>query len=122
MFKYMAGDFPEGTLASDKRGALSLIIPTGNFWKPEPLQLKDNVKNVEVVTEENKAKILGKVGWGIAGSLLGPVGTVAGLVLGGRKKEIVFVCELKDGKRFIGKADPKTHQKLLVLCFRRSSS
>ncbi len=78
---------------------------------------KKLIKNAELVTEENKKSILSALGWGALGSLLGPVGGVAGLVLGGRTKEICFALYLKDGRRYLITSDTKTYQNVKALCF-----
>jgi hypothetical protein len=121
MLKYIAGDFPQGTTASEMFGVLSLTLPGRSAWKPELFPLEGNVQSVSLVTEENKHKLLPKAGWGLIGlATFGPAGALAGLLLGGKKKEVCFVCHMKDGKQFMGVADAKTFQKLHTLPFRSS--
>lgn len=115
-FKYIAGDFPDGTKAS-AFGLSSLTIPTESVWKPEILEFKGNIQSLDILTEDNKISLLSKVGWGIIGSALGPAGTLAGLLLAGKKKEVAFVCHLKDGRKFMGTCDPETYKKLLSFSF-----
>ncbi len=102
MFRFVAGDFPEGTLGQEHWGNFGLVLPTEKIWSiPESINLNEMVENVEILTEENKHKLLGKAGWGLIGlATFGPAGALAGLLLGGKKKEIAFVCHLKDGKKF----------------------
>ena len=58
--------------------------------------------HLEIATEEAVKKVGGTVGWGAAGALvLGPAGLLAGLLLGGKKKEITFVAEFKDGCKLL---------------------
>jgi hypothetical protein len=55
---------------------------------------------------------------GVAGAaVLGPVGLLAGALVGGEKKHVVFVCEFKDGRRFLGKAKQKDFETLMTATF-----
>jgi len=55
----------------------------------------------------------GTAGWGIAGgALLGPVGLLAGLLLGGRGKNITFVCRFNDGRKILATTDEQTFAKI----------
>jgi len=78
---------------------------------------KASVESVELVTEENKKRIFSALGWGALGLLLGPVGGIAGLVFGGRTKEICFALYLKDGRKYLITSDPQTYQSIKALCF-----
>ena len=61
-----------------------------------------NLVEFEIASEENVKKIAGTVGWGIAGGLvLGPVGLLAGLLMGGKKKEITFIAKFKDNRKML---------------------
>ncbi|MPW37643.1 hypothetical protein [Vibrio sp. B1Z05] len=69
------------------------------------------VKTVEEASEESVISIGGAAGWGVAGSvLLGPVGLLAGLILGGKSKDTTFVCEFKDGRKFIATGRTKVFE------------
>jgi hypothetical protein len=79
---------------------------------------KELIENVELVTEENKKRISSALGWGTAGTLfLGPIGGIAGLVFGGRTKEICFALYLKDGRKYLITSDPKTFQSIKAMSF-----
>ncbi len=78
---------------------------------------KELVEEVELVTEENKKKIFSALGWGALGSLLNPIAGIAGLVFGGRTKEICFALYLKDGRKYLITSDPKTYQNIKSFCF-----
>ncbi len=70
---------------------------------------KNNVKMIQQLDEETKKKLAGMAGWGLVGAVaLGPLGAVGGMLIGGRKREISFVCEFNDGKKFMAKTDSKT--------------
>jgi len=116
--KVIAGDIPAGewtASASPQMGFaifVSLSTPAHPF-KGETLTLK--IASVEPLTEEKVKKFAGTAGWGLAGAaLLGPVGAIGGMLLGGNKTEISFVCNTKDGKRFMGVTDAKFYQQLVA--------
>ena len=85
------------------------------------IRLDHMIDNIEIVTEDKVKKFGGTVGMGILGGLaLGPLGAIGGLLVGGNKKEVCFVCQFKDGKKFLGKTDGKTYQKLMALSFNKT--
>jgi hypothetical protein len=100
-------------------------IEYGKPGKFKTVNLKAKIQSVQIMTEETKKKILGSTGWGITGLVVGsliaaPVALAAGLagvLKGGNRKEICFVCYLKDEKKFMGITDSKTYTKLQTLCF-----
>ncbi len=126
-FKIVAGDFPKQAIYISTFGeaSLSYFDPVKSRWKPQIVLLKGQVAKVEQVTEDNKKKILGSVGWGTAGMVVGgliaaPIALIAGLagiLAGGNKKEVCFVCHLKDGRKFMAVSDQKIYQNFLVLSF-----
>lgn len=78
----------------------------------------DQIEELEAASEENVKRLGGTVGWGIAGGvLLGPVGLLAGLIAGGRGKDVTFVCKLKDGRKFMATAPSDVYTKLLAARF-----
>ena len=77
-----------------------------------------SLDSVEIATEENVKKLSGTVGWGLAGGvLLGPVGLLAGLLIGGKKKEVTFVAKFKDGRKLLATTDSKTFTNIQVAAF-----
>jgi hypothetical protein len=113
----IGGNVKEGSIITAPFGSDPvLVIPTGVF-SSESYPLKGNIEQIEIVTEENKKKFTGSVGWGIVGGLaLGPIGALAGVLSGGRSKETLLACTLKDGRMFIAKTtDSKMVAKLLAL-------
>jgi hypothetical protein len=114
--KVQAGDFNKGD-ASYSFGMITLKTKEHSFLG-ENMKVKDTFEAVEIATEESAVKLGGAVGWGAAGALLaGPVGLLAGAVLGGRGKDVVFVAKLKDGRKFMGQTDSKTFTKLKAEVF-----
>ena len=76
------------------------------------------LESAELATEESIKKLSGTVGWGlVGGALLGPVGLLAGLLLGGKKKQITFVAKFKDGRKLLATTDSKTFTKIQAACF-----
>ncbi|HDZ10045.1 hypothetical protein [Pseudohongiella sp.] len=106
--KVIAGPFVLG--AARVKDEKILFPVDGEFW-PEEIKISDI--EFEIATEETVKKAAGTVGWGAAGALaLGPVGLLAGLLLGGRKKEVTFIGKIVDGRKFLASSDNKTYVKL----------
>ncbi len=77
-----------------------------------------DVESLDIATEETVKKLSGTVGWGVAGAaILGPVGLLAGLLIGGKKKQVTFVVKFKNGKKMLASTDNKTFTKLQAATF-----
>lgn len=112
--KVHAGDFTDGEL-----GMFSMLTMKSKQhpWMGEPITL-DKLQSVEMANEESVKKVGGTVGWGVAGAVvLGPVGLLAGLLLGGKGKEVTFVAKFKDGRKMLATTDSKTYTKLQAAVF-----
>jgi len=73
---------------------------------------------IEIASEENVKKLGGTLGWGaIGGVALGPVGLLAGLLMGGKKKQVTFIAKFKDGRKLLASTDSKTFTNLQAACF-----
>lgn len=113
-FDVLAGDFSTGTV-SFSCGEIRINRGTG-FG--EMLYAKE-ITCLEIASEESFKKTGGTIGWGLAGAaVFGPLGLLAGLVLGGKKKEVTFIMMFEDGRKLLGKADEKTFSKLRVMTFK----
>lgn len=116
-FEVLAGDFKKGAghyLYSD--GRLQMKVPGKLFKQWVPLV---DVEEVQIATEDNVKRIGGTVGWGLAGGLvLGPVGLLAGLLAGGRGKDVTFVCKFKDGRKFMAVAPSKVYAQIAAAALR----
>jgi hypothetical protein len=76
-----------------------------------------DVVEIDIATEESVKRIAGTVGWGVAGAvILGPVGLLAGLLLGGKKKEVTFIAKFNSGEKMLATTDVKTYKTLLSIC------
>jgi len=113
-----AGDWP-ATFAIITGFGRNISMPVqGALWRKENIPLSE-LTDVEIATEETVKKIGGTVGWGAAGAvILGPVGLLAGLLLGGKKKKVTFVAKFKDGRKFLGTTDAKTYTQLSAAAFK----
>jgi len=115
-FKVHAGDFEKGSNHQLLSGTLVMKVP-GKFFR-EDIPLSE-VETVEAASEESVKRAGGTVGWGVAGAaLLGPVGLLAGVLCGGRGKDVTFVCQLKDGRRFMATAPSKVYTELAAALFK----
>ena len=88
------------------------------FGQGSPRLAKAEIAQVDIATEENVKKLGGTLGWGlVGGALLGPVGLLAGLLMGGRAKNVVFVVRFKDGRKLLASADSKTFTAIQAAAF-----
>lgn len=114
--KVHAGDFQKSGNNSFGFGSFTLFTDTHPFMG-ETISAKQ-LESVEIASEASVKKIGGTVGWGVAGGvLLGPVGLLAGLLAGGRKKEVTFVAKFKDGRKLLASTDQKTYTKIQAAIF-----
>ena len=114
--KVIAGDFLEGNGELRMFGMLNFRT-TEHPWAGETIPIS-NLETVEIANEESIKKVGGTVGWGAAGAvLLGPVGLLAGLLLGGKGKEVTFIAKFKDGRKMMATTDSKTYTKLQAATF-----
>lgn len=118
--KIHAGDFPEGKDSQFING--TFLLATGGksmLGVPKWEKIKpDSVAELEKATEDAVKRIGGTVGWGVAGAvLLGPVGLLAGLLAGGRGKDVTFVAQLRDGRRLLATTDAKTYTQMQAAMF-----
>lgn len=114
-FEILAGDFTKGGNAqfiSD-----TFILPVPGEWGRIDIKTSQ-IEELSVATEESLKKMGGAIGWGLVGGVaLGGIGALAGLLAGGRKKEVTFICKFKDGRKMMAKADNKIFEKISAACF-----
>lgn len=110
-----AGDFMKGSQHSVTFGQFCIYEP-GKFM-PISIAATD-LEEIAPASEENVKKVGGTLGWGAVGGLaLGPVGLLAGLLLGGNKKEVTFIAKFKDGRKMLATTDSKSYTKLAAAIF-----
>lgn len=74
----------------------------------------DDIASIEVANEDSVKKVGGALGWGVAGAvLMGQLGAVAGLILGGNKKEVTFVAELSHNRKIMATLPSKDYISLV---------
>lgn len=118
--KILAGDWSDNTPITVKKSFTGkwqeLWFSTGLF-RIEKIPLSDVVE-FQVVTEENKASILGKAGWGAAGLVvLGPLGLLAGALGGGNKRDRVMVIRTRDGRSAMIKGNSADAEAMMAATF-----
>jgi hypothetical protein len=117
VIKVLAGDFLPGN-ADYSWGSITLLTEGKGFFADSHNISINELESIDIATEDSVKKLGGTVGWGVAGAaLLGPAGLLAGLLLGGKKKEVTFVAKFNDGRKFMGTSDSKTYAKLLAAAF-----
>lgn len=116
MFEVHAGDFKKGKdhqclPDAPLRKSKLLMKNEGSFFR-ESIELLD-IAEIDIATEESVIRVGGAIGWGLVGSvLLGPVGLLAGVLAGGKGKDVTFVCKLKDGRKFLATAPSDVYKKM----------
>lgn len=118
--KILVGDFGrKDANLSTLFGICQLQVPKEGFTlKIEAIDLKKELERVEIQTEDSVKKLAGTAGWGLAGGVLfGPLGLLAGIVFGGRKKDVLFTAYLKDGRKFLAVTDSKAFKSIQAAAF-----
>jgi hypothetical protein len=70
--------------------------------------------SAEAVTQETVKKLAGTLGWGAVGVVLaGPLGLLAGALVGGSKSKVTFILAVEDGRKALATADSATYAALL---------
>ena len=111
-----AGDFGKGK-GSSMFGVITFPWKPGDGFAGETV-LIDQLASAELASEDAVKRVGGTVGWGVAGAvLLGPVGLLAGLLAGGRGKDVTFIGIHKDGRKFLATTDSKTFTKISAALF-----
>lgn len=114
--KVLAGDFYKGSQHKFNFGTLTLFSDKAK-WMGESIP-STQFASIEVASEESVKRAGGTIGWGAAGALvLGPVGLLAGLMLGGKSKDVTFIGVLHDGRKMLATTDSKTFTKLQAAIF-----
>lgn len=117
-FKIHAGDFATNRKGSFSSRCFSMPDSEDVWGRKTHIYNRAQVEEIDEASEENVKRLAGTVGWGAAGALiLGPVGLLAGLLAGGRKKEVTFIVKFSDGKKALCSADSKLYTKMLASQF-----
>jgi hypothetical protein len=121
MMRILGGDWREGRRAGFRIGVFGkpkwLLMP-GKF--PYERINFDQIAGIEQVTAENKTSLGGAVGWGTAGAALaGPVGLLAGALLGGKRQRNIVAVRFNDGRSVLLECPPKDFRWLLGVAYQR---
>lgn len=118
--KILAGNWAENTPITVKKsftGKWQELWFSSGLFRIEKMPLSDIVE-FQIVTEENKASILGKVGWGAAGLLvLGPLGLLAGVLGGGNKRDRVMIIKTRDSRSAMIKGNSADAEAMMAATF-----
>jgi len=109
--KILAGDIAsaEYTVNINPQFGIMVLVRLGH----PTLTVK--IASAEQLTAEKVKGLAGTAGWGLAGAaLLGPLGAIGGMLLGGNKTEISFLCKTKEGQSFMGITDGKVYQQIVA--------
>lgn len=103
--KVLAGDFHKHAPNAMHFGQL-VLTPLDSKWGKQKTCAVKSLKELELADEQTGVKVFGAAAWGTVGVLLaGPLGMVAGAVLGGRGQKVTFVAVTDDGKRLLAQCD-----------------
>jgi hypothetical protein len=117
-FQVHAGDFPKGKGSAIFTALTFPWNPAESFWGGGETVLMSQLESAELASEDAVKRLGGTVGWGVAGAvLLGPLGLLAGLLVGGRGKDVTFIGVHKDGRKFLATTDSKTFTKISAALF-----
>ncbi|WP_295612338.1 hypothetical protein [uncultured Lamprocystis sp.] len=117
--KIIGGDYPSGDCYASIAPGTGLVILSSTNGGSYSMHLK----SIEQLTVEKIKNLSGTAAGGIAGAaLLGPLGAIGGMLIGGNKTEVSFLCVTQDEKQFIGATDPKVYQKLVAASLSKSSN
>ena len=108
--KILAGDFLQGN--GEYHGAVLSIESVLYPWPGITINTS-MIRSIEVVGKEENKDISSALLQGAAGSLvMGPLGAVAGFMLGNEYKDVTFLATLQDGRRFLATLDETAFTRL----------
>jgi len=111
--KVLAGDLTAGDWE------FNMGVLWGGF---DQLNLATDLKAIKIETEESAKNIAQTLGWAVVGNIVfGPLGLIAGLAMGGNRKKVCAMCELKDGRKFLAIMDSQIYQQMVALTMTKST-
>lgn len=115
--KVLAGDFLKHGLGALHGGTLVLTPRDTKLGRAKSYSVKD-LKALELADEQSGVRAFGAAAWGTAGALVaGPLGLLAGAVLGGQGQKVTFVAVTADDKRLLGQCDKSAWIKMQACRF-----
>ena len=120
--KVLAGDWMQDSPVKIKRTITgkprAMVLMEGHFTY-DKIPMKQ-IRNVEVVTEENKTSILGRAAWGVAGaSMVRDFDLLAGGPSSGASKRMTFSIEFRDGRQALLQCKAKEFREIYAAQFRK---
>ena len=113
--KVLAGDFAQNGTPGSYMGGVLLLPAPGAWIANEQYFVRNDVVTLELANETAGVKVFGAAAWGAAGAMVaGPLGMLAGAILGGRGENVAFVAEFCDGKRLMAQCDKKAWTQMLA--------
>ena len=96
----------------------------------QTIKLKGNIESVTILDKESIKSFSGKAGWGFvatyAGSIINPVGAIAGLGAGlisaGNKSQLTIAVNLSDDSKFLAIVNAKLYRELENLTYDSNQS
>jgi uncharacterized protein YcfJ len=110
--KVLAGDFlkKDGIWHKDE-----FRLYTKSGLQPDARPSGRSIRTVEIATEESVKRAGGTIGGAAVGAiLLGPVGLVAGALLGGQGKDITIIVEFYNGRKLLATVGSDTYKEILA--------
>lgn len=104
---------------STRKGLLYWATETNHYFRKALFRTwkikADDIVQLEEVNESNKVNVLRAIGGGALGTLLaGPIGLLAGALLGGRGKKYVVLIRDSKGRRLLCAVKQKEYEVLLA--------
>ncbi len=85
-------------------------MPRVSMWAPRERIPSGQIASLEIATQEHLKEMAGVLAGGIVGAVFfGPIGLLAGMLSGGDKTAVTFICRFRDGRRFLGRCDAATY-------------
>jgi len=111
--KVLAGDLTAGDWE------FNMGVLWGGF---DQVNLATDLKAIKIETEESAKNIAQTLGWAVVGNIVfGPLGLIAGLAMGGNRKKVCAMCELKDHRKFLAIMDSKIYQQMVALTMTKTT-
>lgn len=114
--KHIGGDFTTGCEYYSYAGGMfqMVYVDAEKLW-PQTQKYPQAEVDISDVSEESVKKLGGAAAFGLGGAaLFGPVGLLAGVLLGGNKKTHAIIAKFSDGKKAMLEMDSKLYKKLMA--------
>lgn len=111
--RVIAGDYEGKGVAATGQGVYVILGLMKTFYIN-----KDSVESYELITDEHRKSAVSGVARGlVGGTLLGPVGMLAGGLSAKNKGIYQIAIQFKDGKKSLIEVDDKIYKIIIKSCF-----